>query len=70
MEREIQRWTAKRKVELLLQLVRDEKKLVDACRFARRGFVTRKATRPFLYFHARWLSLSRMPSTQPGWIFH
>jgi len=32
MDREIQRWTAKRKVELLLHLLRGEKKLVDACR--------------------------------------
>ena len=32
MEREFQRWTAKRKVELLLQLVKGEKKLADACR--------------------------------------
>lgn len=31
-EREWQRWTAKRKVELLLQLIRGEKKLVDVCR--------------------------------------
>jgi hypothetical protein len=32
MEKEFQRWTAKRKVELLLQLIRGEMKLVDACR--------------------------------------
>ena len=32
MEKEFQRWTAKRKVELLLQLIRGETKLVDACR--------------------------------------
>ena len=32
MEREFQRWTAKRKVELLLQLIKGEVKLVDACR--------------------------------------
>jgi transposase-like protein len=32
MEKEFQRWTAKRKVELLLQLIRGEAKLVDACR--------------------------------------
>ena len=32
MEKEFQRWTAKRKVELLLGLIRGEKKLVDACR--------------------------------------
>ncbi len=32
MEKEFQRWTAKRKVELLLQLIRGEVKLVDACR--------------------------------------
>ncbi len=32
MEKEFQRWTAKRKVELLLELIRGEKKLVDACR--------------------------------------
>lgn len=30
MERE--RWTAKRKVELLLQLIRGEKKFVEVCR--------------------------------------
>jgi hypothetical protein len=32
MEKEFQRWTAKRKVELLLQLIKGETKLVDACR--------------------------------------
>ena len=32
MEKEFQRWTAKRKVELLLQLIRGEKKLADVCR--------------------------------------
>ena len=32
MEPTIQRWSAKRKVELLLQLIRGEKKLVDVCR--------------------------------------
>ena len=32
MEKEFQRWTAKRKVELLLQLIKGEVKLVDACR--------------------------------------
>jgi transposase-like protein len=32
MEKEFQRWTAKRKVELLLQLIRGEKKLVEVCR--------------------------------------
>jgi transposase-like protein len=32
MERDFQRWTAKRKVELLLQLIRGEVKLVDVCR--------------------------------------
>ena len=32
MEKEFQRWTAKRKAELLLQLIRGEAKLVDACR--------------------------------------
>lgn len=31
MEKDFQRWTAKRKVELLLQLIRGETKLVDAC---------------------------------------
>ena len=31
-EREWQRWTAKRKVELLLQLIKGEQKLVDVCR--------------------------------------
>ena len=30
--KEFQRWTARRKVELLLQLIRGEKKLVEACR--------------------------------------
>src|SRR5215813_9821179 len=30
--KEFQRWTAKRKVELLLQLTRGERKLVDVCR--------------------------------------
>ena len=30
--REFQRWTARRKVELLLQLIRGERKLVDVCR--------------------------------------
>ena len=32
MDKDFQRWTAKRKVELLLQLIRGEAKLVDACR--------------------------------------
>ena len=32
MEPTIQRWSAKRKVEVLLQLIRGEKKLVDVCR--------------------------------------
>jgi transposase-like protein len=32
MEKEFQRWTARRKVELLLQLIKGEVKLVDACR--------------------------------------
>jgi len=32
MEPTIQRWSAKRKVELLLQLIRGEAKLVDVCR--------------------------------------
>ena len=32
MEATIQRWSAKRKVELLLSLIKGEKKLVDACR--------------------------------------
>ena len=32
MEKDFQRWTAKRKVELLLQLIRGERKLVDVCR--------------------------------------
>jgi hypothetical protein len=32
MEKNFQRCTAKRKVELLLQLIRVETKLVDACR--------------------------------------
>jgi transposase-like protein len=30
--KEVQRWTAKRKVELLLQLIRGKRKLVDVCR--------------------------------------
>ena len=30
--KEFQRWTSRRKVELLLQLIRGEKKLVDVCR--------------------------------------
>jgi transposase-like protein len=32
MEKEFQRWTAKRKVALLLQLIKGETKLVDVCR--------------------------------------
>ena len=32
MEKDFQRWTAKRKVELLLQLIKGETKLVDVCR--------------------------------------
>ncbi|WP_421864049.1 hypothetical protein [Parvibaculum sp.] len=32
MEPQIQRWSAKRKVELLLLLINGEKKLVDVCR--------------------------------------
>ena len=32
MEPTIQRWSAKRKVERLLALIKGEKKLVDACR--------------------------------------
>jgi transposase-like protein len=32
MEKDFQRWTAKRKIELPLQLIRGETKLVDACR--------------------------------------
>jgi transposase-like protein len=32
MEPTIQRWSAKRKVELLLSLIRGERKLVDVCR--------------------------------------
>ena len=32
MEPTIQRWSAKRKVEVLLQLIRGETKLVDVCR--------------------------------------
>ena len=32
MDKDFQRWTAKRKVELLLQLIRGETKVVDACR--------------------------------------
>jgi transposase-like protein len=32
MEKDFQRWTARRKVELLLQLIKGETKLVDVCR--------------------------------------
>jgi transposase-like protein len=32
MEPTIQRWSAKRKVELLLSLIKGERKLVDVCR--------------------------------------
>ena len=32
MEAQIQRWSAKRKVELLLALIKGEKKLVEVCR--------------------------------------
>lgn len=32
MEKDSQRWTARRKVELLLQLIKGEAKLVDVCR--------------------------------------
>lgn len=32
MEKEFQRWTARRKVDLLLQLIKGEVKLVDVCR--------------------------------------
>jgi transposase-like protein len=32
MDKDFQRWTAKRKVDLLLQLIRGEVKLIDACR--------------------------------------
>jgi transposase-like protein len=32
MEKDFQRWTAKRKVELLLQLIKGAATLVDACR--------------------------------------
>jgi hypothetical protein len=32
MEKDFQRWTARRKVELLLQLIKGETKLVDMCR--------------------------------------
>jgi transposase-like protein len=32
MEQNFQRWTAKRKVELILQLIKGETTLVDACR--------------------------------------
>jgi transposase-like protein len=32
MEFQIQRWTAKRKVEVLLALIKGERKLVDVCR--------------------------------------
>lgn len=32
MEKDFQRWTARRRVELLLQLIKGEVKLVDVCR--------------------------------------
>lgn len=32
MEKDFQRWTARRKAELVLTLIKGEKKLVDACR--------------------------------------
>jgi transposase-like protein len=32
MEKDFQRWTARRKVELLLQLIKGEVTLVDVCR--------------------------------------
>lgn len=32
MEPQVQRWSAKRKVELLLSLIKGERKLVDVCR--------------------------------------
>jgi transposase-like protein len=32
MEKDFQRWTARRKLELLLQLIKGEAKLVDVCR--------------------------------------
>jgi len=32
MEKEFQRWTARRKVEVLLELIKGEAKLVDVCR--------------------------------------
>ena len=32
MEKDFQRWTARRKVELLLQLIKGDAKLVDVCR--------------------------------------
>jgi hypothetical protein len=32
MEKEFQRWTARRKVELLLELIKGDAKLVDVCR--------------------------------------
>ena len=32
MEKEFQRWTARRKVDLLLQLIKGEATLVDVCR--------------------------------------
>lgn len=34
MEKDFQRWTAKRKVELLMQLIRGDRTLVDVCREA------------------------------------
>src|SRR5262245_30838184 len=32
MEPQVQRWSAKRKVELLMSLIKGERKLVDVCR--------------------------------------
>lgn len=32
MEKDFQRWTARRKTELVMALIKGEKKLVDACR--------------------------------------
>jgi hypothetical protein len=49
--KEFQRWTAKRKVELLLQLIRGERKLVDVCcehdlkQSEVEGWMARKETR-------------------------
>ncbi len=45
MEPQIQRWSAKRKVELLLSLIKGEKKLVDVCRERHRAAARHLAAR-------------------------